>query len=260
MPELPDVEIMKQYVDATALHHKIKEVNVTETRILENISKSRFSRELKGKSFSKTTRRGKHLFIKAAGRYLHMHFGMTGNVKYFKGTDDQLRHVRVLLQFANGYRLAYICQRLLGRVGLVDTIEEYIETNKLGPDVLEISPDDFQKAAQSTQKGVKSFLTDQQTMAGLGNVYADEILFQSGIHPKAAANSLDEDRLQKLYKKIHKVCDYAVNHKADPEQFGKSWLLPRRGKNETCPRCGGSIQQIKVSGRSSYLCPQCQSK
>lgn len=260
MPELPDVQMFKQYVDATALHQKVKDVKVAESKILDKISKSKFSDYVKGKSFASTRRHGKHLFIKADGRYVHLHFGMTGSLKYFKEQDDQLHHVRVLFTFTNGYRLAYICQRLLGKVGIVDSIDDYIDKNDLGQDALQISLEDFKKAANSTKKAVKPFLMDQKKIAGLGNIYTDEILFQSRIHPEKAANKMNESQLKKIYQNIHKVSNYAVKHKADPEQFGKSYLLPWREKGAACPRCDTSIKQTKISGRTSYVCPKCQKK
>lgn len=259
MPELPDVELFKKYLSATALHKKIAEVEVLEPKVLKDTSVSGLRKALKNKVFSNADRYGKNLFVKTSGRYLlRLHFGMTGYLQYFKDQDDEVRHIRVLFCFTDGYNLAYICQRLLGEVSLEESIEDFVERNRLGPDASEISLEEFKKAAVGKRGAIKSLLMDQSKIAGLGNIYADEVLFQSRVHPKSNAKSLEESNIRNIYRNINKVLAYAVKKRANPELFGKSYLLPYREKEGECPRCHTAIRQIKVSGRTSYFCPECQ--
>lgn len=260
MPELPDVEIFKRYMNATALHQNISDVEVFESKVLKNISASDFKSYLKKKDFLNTDRYGKNLFVQTSGQYLlRLHFGMTGFLKYFKNNNG-LRHVRLLFSFTNGFKLAYICQRLLGQVSLENSISDFVDRRNLGIDALKMSLEEFQDAAGRTKQTIKSLLMDQRKIAGLGNIYTDEILFQSGLHPKNITKNLHKKQVKKIYKNINRVLLHAIDCKVDPERFDKSYLLPQRSKRGECPRCGTSIERIQISGRTSYFCPKCQKK
>lgn len=263
MPELPDVEVLKQYVDATSLHKRIKQVRVQSSKVLENISTQELASDLQGSSFESTGRHGKYLFLKlASGRWLALHFGMTGFLKYFKNMQKEPAHDRLLITFENGYHLAYDCQRLFGEVQIVDDIEGFLEEKQLGPDALDTEFDfaAFKEVFAGRQGMVKSTLMNQQILAGIGNVYSDEILFRAGLHPKTKVNELGENALQNLFDKIREVLPSVIEYRADPEKMPDSFLLPHRQKDGTCPKCQGKIEQIKVSGRTAYFCPKCQQK
>ncbi len=259
MPELPDVDVYKTYLNACGLHQGISDIEITEPRILVETSSAALKRYLKNKQFTATDRYGKHLFVHTDGAMIvHMHFGMTGFLKYFKNKNECPAHTRLLIRFVNDYHLAFSCRRLLGQVGLASGVEDFIAANDLGPDALQISFDAFKEAMQGSQKAIKSLLMDQTKIAGLGNVYVDEILFHARLHPKIAARRLSEEQLNTLYQTMIDVLRYAIDKKADPERFGASYLLPQRHKNGRCPRCKTALSQIKITGRTSYLCRQCQ--
>ena len=117
MPELPDVEVFKRYLDATALHKTITDVEVESTQILDGVSKGKLHKSLKGRQFLSTHRHGKHLLVALEKEsWLTLHFGMTGFLKYFKQMDKDPEHDRMLISFDNGYHLAYVSQRKLGAV------------------------------------------------------------------------------------------------------------------------------------------------
>ncbi len=261
MPELPDVEEFKKYVDSTSLHKTIEKAKVKDTQVLENISAKKLEKELEANKLESTYRQGKYLFVKlSSGKYLLMHFGMTGKLKYFKDQKQEPEHTRLLLSFKNGYYLAYDNQRKLGKLGVVVNIDEYVKNKNLGPDVLD--PDfDFKKFKQSA-KGkksmIKSFLMNQKIMSGIGNIYSDEILFQAKIHPKTKVNSLEENQLKKLFKFIKDVMQRSIDSRADPDNLPDSFIITHREKGEKCPGCGGKINKTTVSGRSAYYCPNCQ--
>jgi formamidopyrimidine-DNA glycosylase len=260
MPELPDVEVFKQYLDATSLHKKIESVQITDERVLESLSKNKLTRALKGKTFRSARRHGKYLFVEldGGGLWLVLHFGMTGFLKYFKDTDNKSSHPRILIQFTNGYHLSYDCQRMLGEVNVTDDVEKFLRTRDLGMDALDVDLETFKDLLGKTRGAVKSALMNQKLLAGIGNVYSDEILFQAGVHPKTQANKLDEKQLEKIFDDMQKVLETAIDCGADPEKMPEFYILPERRKKGKCPRCSGEIVKEKVSGRTAYFCPKCQ--
>lgn len=267
MPELPDVEGFKRYLDATSLHQKIESVRVTKAKVLRGISGAKLGRALSGHSLERTRRHGKHLFAALDdGRWLRLHFGMTGRLAYFKHLDDDPEHDRVRFDFANGYHLAFDDQRLFGQVGLIEDPDAFIAAQGLGPDAMDDSFDrtTFIEQMQSRKGGIKSALMDQSFLAGIGNLYADEILFQAKLHPNASVQKLDRKTLGRLYTTMRRVLRVAVERGAGSEELvdklPRSYLLPNREAGRDCPRCGGPIQRIKTAGRTTYFCPQCQKK
>lgn len=145
MPELPDVEVFKQYLDATSLHQEIEDVDVRNRKILEDTSVQELGKGLNGRRLESTYRHGKYLFAQLDDdNWLMLHFGMTGKLKYFKVMEKEPEHDRLLLEFSNGYHLAYDCQRMLGHVALIEDAAAFIEEKELGPDALD---DDFDFAA-----------------------------------------------------------------------------------------------------------------
>lgn len=263
MPELPDVQVFKEYLDATSLHQQITDVEVGRDDMLEGLSSRSLQRRLRDASLESTQRHGKYLFVEVGDDgWLVMHFGMTGYLDYAR-TGNPPTHTRVLLRFDNGAHLAYVSQRLLGSIHWSETPGAFVERHRLGIDGLDDDLDirRFQQLMDSKRGTIKSALMDQQTIAGLGNVYSDEILFQARVHPKAAVSSLDRDTLKEIHRQIRRVLTASVRARAQPEEMPKSFLTRRRGaKNAACPRCGAALETVKVSGRTAYFCPKCQSQ
>jgi formamidopyrimidine-DNA glycosylase len=263
MPELPDIEVFKQYFDATSLHQEIKEISVRDDIVLKNLTAKRLQTELRGNSFESSQRHGKYLFTQTNDQWLTWHFGMTGQLQYFKEIADEPDYVPILISFANNYHLAYVMPRKLGRIELIGSIEEFLDNQKLGPDVLQSAFGfaAFKQAISGRRSMVKTTLMNQEIMAGIGNVYSDEILYQARIHPRTKINALGEDALDRLYQTMRRVLQIAIDdYRANPGQFPESWLTPHRNDGEQCPNCDGQIKRIKISGRSAYYCPGCQRK
>lgn len=261
MPELPDVETFRRYLAATSLHKKIKEVDIYSRQVLEDTSASQLKDALKGRQFDTARRHGKYLAAGVdSGEWLVMHFGMTGFLKYFKRMEEEPPHERLLVTFTNGYHLAYDCQRKLGQVTLVEDFDRFIEDKALGPDALAQDLDfhTFRKAVVERRASIKSVLMNQKIIAGIGNVYSDEILFQAQIHPKVRVDSLPDEALQRLFAARETVLKTAVGRQANPEEFPVSFMTPLRGSDGKCPKCGGQIEKTTVSGRTAYYCANCQ--
>jgi formamidopyrimidine-DNA glycosylase len=261
VPELPDVEIFRQYLSATSLHQPIREVVECQKSLLRGLSLKSLEKRLVGKTFAGATRHGKYLFAEVEDEgFLVFHFGMTGFLRYFKGEGKEPRHVRLLLQFENGYRLAYDCQRKLGRIAFTETVEGFVRKKDLGPDAMKICHDmgGITKLLEGRRGAIKPLLMNQGTLAGIGNIYSDEILFQSGVHPKTPARALDDKSGKSIFVNMGEVLRTAIERRVGEKGWPGDWLLPHRKPGEVCPRCGGKIVRLKVSGRSAYLCEEHQ--
>lgn len=259
MPELPDVEVFRRYFDRTSLHYKIESVKVTNEIVLADVGRSALGRKLHDRSFTGSQRHGKQMFAELDdGGWLTLHFGMTGFLKYFKNASSAPDHPRVVVAFDNGYRLAWDSQRMIGRVGLTESTDTFVEHHQLGPDAMDIDADELGRRLGDHRGMIKPALMDQSLVAGIGNVYSDELLFQVRVHPRTPAGDLTEAEMLELHGTIGGVFDTVIDAGAVPERM-PAWLLTaHRGRDDTCPRCGGELKKIAVSGRNGYLCPTCQ--
>jgi len=261
MPELPDVEIFKRYLDATSLHQRIDNVDVRNAYILKETSGRELARRLKGRSFESSRRHGKHLFVRADGElWLRLHFGMTGSLQYFKNDEQSPRHARVVFVFANNHRLAFDDQRQFGQIGLLKDVDGFLKRRALGPDALDIDLAKFRKILAKRRGAVKSILMNQRLIAGIGNIYADEILFRTRMHPATEIARLSDKALTKLSRATHYILEKAIAAKANANQMPKSWLLPHRGKYGKCPRCGRELKSSRIGGRTAWFCQHCQKR
>lgn len=261
MPELPDVEVIKNEMESTAINKKIASVDVLDEGIIEGSERS-FQMRLKDQTFKSVNRYGKYLFVKLdRDETLLLHFGMTGKVKYYKEEDESIKYARVVFNFKNGYKLAYSNKRKLGKVSLIGKPEDFVKEQELGPDAGsdDLKWEDFKNALEGRRGKIKSVLMNQKILAGIGNIYSDEILFQAGILPFAKVDKLDEEELKKIYDTMKSVFEQAI--KAETKgKFPKKFLKPIRNEGEECPICGGKIEREKISGRSSYYCRNHQKK
>jgi len=257
MPELPDVAVFKNYLDSTALHQRISNVKLRDAEKMSQPSRRELRAALIGQCFKASRRHGKYLFAEIDnGKYLVLHFGMTGFVKYFENSTKRPEHTRLLIEFDNEYHLAYDCQRKLGKFTITDDIDEFIGEKELGPDALDPTLDElrFSEIVASHRGAIKSTLMNQQILAGIGNVYSDEILFHAKIHPKRKSEQLTNRSIRQIFKIMRRVLNTAIDCKVTPDKFPKGYLLPNRRLGLKCPQCGGEIVKQKVSGRAGYLC------
>ena len=271
MPELPDVETFKRYFDATSLHQQIHAADVRDAYVLKGISAREFARRLKGRCFESTRRHGKHLFVRAdRDVWLRLHFGMTGSLHYFKHDErapkpasadaSAGRHTRVLFLFTNGHRLAFEDQRKFGEVGLVGDVDQVLKNRALGPDALDMNLAQFKEIFGKHHAAVKTILLNQKLIAGIGNLYADEILFRARIHPSTQALALKADTVAKIFRATGDILRKAIDAAADTDRMPKSWLLPHRGRGGKCPRCGCRLKSATIGGRTAWFCIHCQKR
>ncbi len=259
MPELPDVEIFRQYAEKHALNKTITGIDYNDAQVLES-SRQLISKSLLHESFTNAQRRGKYVLLKCGSRWLVLHFGMTGNLQYFDSNDDTPEYAQMVIRFDNGHSLAYISKRKLGRIMVAREIDDFFDEHDIGEDALEVDWEDFKKIMKGKHGGIKSALMDQSKISGVGNIYADEILFQEKIHPETRLDQLDDDSLKSLYNTMRRVMRVAIRHDADPQDLPRDYLLANRSEGRSCPVCSGTIKKMTVNGRSTYICPKCQKK
>lgn len=257
MPELPEVETFKRYLDETSLNQTVTSVEVTDERIL-NIEESYLRKSVTGKKFESSVRHGKYLLVYLNPKFLVLHFGMSGDLGYYNDKDDPPKFSKVIFQFGNGFNLAYISIRMFGKVSIANSFEEFIEKKKLGPDAYKMSFEEFYEALQRRTAIAKSALLNQSFIAGVGNIYSDEILFRTKIHPKTNINSLSDNKVKELYGNIIDVLEFGIKKKGDLSTYPNEFLIPHRKKEEKCPNCNSEIIRIEISGRRGFFCPSCQ--
>lgn len=259
MPELPEVEVLRKELEPILTGKTILEVNVLDPRL-------RVQREsLEGKTILPLERLGKYLiFPFKEGGYLVVHLGMTGQLEV---TPENVphKHRRVYFVLSSGMYLSFIDPRKFGKMFFLEAYQALQE--KLGVDPL--SPDftflRFLSLLRGTKR-LKDFLLDQRNIAGIGNIYASEILFRARLHPKRSASSLSFEEKERLFTSILAVLKEAIAAKGTTirdfrrpsgEEGNFQDLLSVYGKTQ-CPQCGTPIVREVISSRSTYFCPRCQ--
>ena len=261
MPELPEVESYRRFLHANALGRRIALVPHLDASLVRHTEPAALAAQLTGSHISSTSRHGKLAFAKLSrGDHLVLHFGMTGYLTVH-GSAEIPRHARLVLDFAAGDSLAYICQRKFGYLSLTDDPEGFVRGLGWGPDALnQLDERTFAEGLAATRSPVKAALLDQRRWAGIGNLYADEALFQARIRPAAPSNRLGPRRVRRLYEVVREVLRTAVERSADFEAYPDGYLLTNRGPDVPCPRCGTGLRSTKVGGRTTIYCNRCQSR
>ncbi len=270
MPELPEVETYRRYLEQTALHQTVTDIYVEDTKLLTT-DYDTLAEKLKGRQFTGTRRTGKNLFVLLDAPYaLRMHFGMSGSLAYFHHTEATPRFARIVFSLAGGFRLGFLCPRKFERIGLVDDVEAFLADKKIGKDGLEISILELGQTLRRKKALIKPVLLDQATVAGLGNWIVDEVLFQARIHPEKLAAQLTDNEVNAIHTAIRLVLETAIAHEAVYSRFPESFLIHARewdkspyadaNRHRYCPRCGNGLQTSKVGGRTTYACGNCQRK
>jgi formamidopyrimidine-DNA glycosylase len=255
LPELPEVETYARYFARHALQQKIARVDVRDERILGEVRRETFARKLKGREFTSVRRHGKHLFADAGTTWLHLHFGMTGDLAYGSTVP---RFARVVFTFDNGRQLAFEDMRLFGLADLVSDPDAFIRDRNLGPDPLSLTAGRFAALLEKRRGTVKSLLMTQEVIAGLGNLYVDEILYQTSVHPRRAVDRLRDGEVRALYTTMRRILREAISRHARESELPRNYLYHHREVGERCPRCGGTIQRSVVFGRTTYFCAKHQ--
>jgi formamidopyrimidine-DNA glycosylase len=262
MPELPDVAQFEKMMSEDVLGRTVEKTSVLDERILEEgLTAQSLGRRLKSRTLKKTHRHGKYLLVRAGDAgWLVLHFGMTGEPVVYAKDEAAPDYARLIIDFKDGGHFAVVWKRMLGELGFAESVAEFVNKQELGPDALseDMDGDAFHELFKGRNGMIKSLLMDQSILAGIGNVYSDEILFQSGVHPKRRADDVDEKEYKTLFRAMRRVLETALRHEANPKKFPKRYLLRSAEEGGKCPKCEDKITKVKVSGRSARVCEKCQ--
>ena len=292
MPELPEVETVRQDLRIRLLNKKIKNVTVLNSKTVGSDPES-FVKTLSGTFFIDILRRGKLLIfkLKKSDSYLLAHLKMTGQLIYLSGNKISVgghslsshsyekavggelpnKYTRVIINFVDGSHLFFNDLRKFGYMKLVSQAElEAFILKNYGPEPLsaEFVLDDFIVKLKKRQRNIKAVLLDQKIVAGLGNIYVDEVLFAAGVRPMRVASSLTKIEVTKIYKEIKKILAIAITYRGTTfsnyvDSEGKRGNFSTRLKvygraKLKCLKCSTAIIKIKIAGRGTHYCPNCQ--
>jgi len=267
MPELPEVETIKRGLKKRILRKRVKRVEINTTRMLKGCSANRFKREVEGKIFREVIRRGKYLIlVLSSGRKIVIHLRMTGQLIY--GKKDARSRISFFL--SDGKYLNLNDRRHLGEIRLVKNWQKVPGIAKIGLEPLrqDFGVKAFYRMLSRRKAKIKPLLMNQEFLAGVGNIYAQEALFKAGIHPERQAHRLEPGEAKSLFFEIRKVLKESINYRGsslssyvDAEGKGGSFHFRLRvyGRGgEPCVKCGTPLEFIKLAGRGTSFCPNCQ--
>ena len=279
MPELPEVETIKRDLQKIILGKKIIKVHVYNPMVIREPAPEIFKESLKGLTIKKILRRGKLLILELSnGKFLTVHFKMTGQLVLRQAHSADKRQLvtsapgktitRVTFYLSSGMILDFNDQRLFGELRLIDDWQKLKFIQSLGPEPLDLTSANFQDMLAQRKTRIKPLLMDQSFIAGIGNIYASEILFRAKINPQRSAQSLSPEEQLVLYKEIQKVLKSAIKHggssvddyvrvsgkNGDYARFHR--VYGREGK--PCFVCSSPVEKIAQGGRGTYFCARCQ--
>jgi len=282
MPELPEVETIRKDLQEKITYKQIKDVIVNISKIIKKPSLEEFIIKTKDKKIKEIDRRGKYIIIHLDSEdKLIVHLGMTGlliypynkNSKEILEGEIKAKHNHLVFTFTDDTQLVFNDVRRFGKIFLVSNIDEVESIVKLGVEPLEdyFTEEVFiQVLNKKKNSKIKSFLMKQEFITGLGNIYANEVLYRSNIHPLRLISSLNKEEVRNLYQQIKLVLSEAVELRGstvadeayrdtdgEKGKFAKKLQVYAR-KGEPCIKCGHHIEVVKIEGRSTFICPQCQ--
>lgn len=267
MPELPEVQTVLDTLEKQIKNRKIVKVKVLYKPIVE-LNDRTFSRRLVGQHFRNFKRRGKYLLFEMDDITLVSHLRMEG--KYFI-LDDKIalnKHDHVIFYLDNGKQLRYNDVRKFGRMELIDKENDYRVFKNLGPEPFskEFNIKYCKEYLKDKRVPFKTVILDQSFVAGVGNIYADEIIYAMGINPNKLACKLTDDNIKDLISNTRRILKRAIkaggttirSYTSSLGVTGRFQLKLSVHTMDKCKKCGSKIKKIVVGGRGTYYCPKCQ--
>lgn len=274
MPELPEVEtIVRDLCRSRLVGARIIRLEVFWPKTLAGADPQQLKRRIRGASITCFERHGKLLILRLSdGHCFVIHLRMSGRLLVRPGAEPRDKHEHFILYFEDGRSLRFSDARKFGRI--VYAASPSVRTDKLGEDAYagRLEAGRFCVKLGGKKKGLKALLLDQTFLAGIGNIYADEILWKAGLHPLKHAHRLTQVQAERLYRAIRSVLGEAIAHRgtsisktsANFYSLGVKWgqhqdyLKVYRRTGKPCVACGGSIRRTVVAQRSTHFCPACQ--
>ena len=271
MPELPEVETVRRGLEKLILGKKISNIDIHYPKMIKT-DLHEFQKEMPGQVILSMGRRGKYLLFYLSDKVLISHLRMEGKYFYYPDQVPERKHAHILIHFEDGGTLVYEDVRKFGTMELLPPklLEAYFVTKKLGPEPTEQDFDlaRLKLALKKSKKPIKSHLLDQTLVAGLGNIYVDEVLWRAKIHPFRSSNSLSSQEARKVHDETIKVLGQAVEKggstiRTYTNAFGEDGTMQEFHQvydktGQACSRCGAIIEKIQLGGRGTHFCPKCQ--
>lgn len=275
MPELPEVEAIRRVIEPQIQGVAIKQMVVNRPEVVAHPDAGKFCRRLAGQIFDRVIRRGKFLvLLLKSGDKIMIHLRMTGCLLLAPADYPEEKHTHIIFQLSNGKELRFSDTRRFGRLWLIKEGETDTCSGieKLGKEPLaaDFTAEYLSGRLGKRKKTVKECLMDQSVIAGIGNIYADEILFAAKIYPAQPANSLTDEEWKRLAEIIpERLAFFIQKNEIAPEEYletkGRDYrntpfLQVYGHEGEACPVCGTALCRMMIGGRSSTYCPSCQKK
>lgn len=274
MPELPEVQTVVNDLNAAGLQGlSITGAEVFWPRTVEPLTPEAFSRQLSGQTIQRIWRRAKYIvWDLSRGDHLLIHLRMSGRLHLAEPEKPREKHEHVILHLNDGRQLRFHDTRKFGRMSLANSADQAL--GHLGPEPLadDFTAKDFHESLHKHKRQLKPLLLDQSFLAGLGNIYVDEALWEARIHPQRLSSSLSKQESRALHKAIRKVLNKGLKNLGTTLGTGKANFYSvgrRQGRNSDelnvfrrhglpCPHCQHAIERLIVGQRSTHICPVCQ--
>ena len=266
MPEAPDLEVIGEFLNHRVQGQSIESATVLRPTVLRSLVGELCS-DVLGRSFDRFHRRGKYLLADLSGdRCLAINPMLSGALQYCDPEERMQKHTCVVFALAGGRELRYLDDRQMGKVYYVkpDQLSQIHRLLDQGPDVLDgISLEEFQGRLKRFHGEIKGILTRGSFIAGIGNAYADEILFKAGLSPFRKCRGLSAEEVARLHGECREVVDEAIG--VLRERMGdaihvkiRDFLKVHRKGGQPCPHCGGTISELTANRRITSYCRRCQ--
>ena len=268
MPEVPDLEAIRTFLNDRIVGELVEGVDVL-IPVVIRVPRDEFIRLMTDDSFGEVHRYGKFLlFSLASGRILVVNPMLTGRFAYVAPSARKHARTCFVLKLSNGWELRYADQRFMGRVYLVQTdeLKTVPQFAEMGPDVLspELTEEAFKDRLHRYNGQIKNILVNHRFVAGIGNAYSDEILWEARIHPYRKRTLISDEEAAALYHAVRSVFDWAgpivaekMTESLDYSEWRDHLRVHRRG-GQPCPRCGATISEITAGQRITSFCRSCQ--
>ena len=271
MPELPEVETVRRGLETLILGKKISSIEIRYPKMIKT-DLDEFQKEVPGQIVELMGRRGKYLLFYLTDKVLISHLRMEGKYFYYPDQVPERKHAHVFFQFEDGGTLVYEDVRKFGTMELLapQFLDAYFVSKKLGPEPREDDFDlqTFQAALSKSKKPIKSHLLDQTLVAGLGNIYVDEVLWRAQVHPARPSQSLTVEEVTAIHDQTIAVLGQAVEKggstiRTYTNAFGDDGTMQDFHQvydkaGQECSHCRTVIEKIQLGGRGTHFCPQCQ--
>jgi formamidopyrimidine-DNA glycosylase len=264
MPELPEIYVLARDMQEELVGRTIRAIEVLQPKCL-NLPEEAFQAALAGAQIRGVSSHGKWLRVDTTQGWLLLGLGMGGEI-LLTDPDHLPDKYRLVFDFADGACLA-VNFWWFGYAHHVRDLADHPMTAGLGPDFMALTLDDFRARLRGRRGGIKSFLLDQKRVAGIGNVYVQDPLFQAGIHPLRAINTLGDGEVKALWQALRETLQQSIDHGGSQwEQnlygahgrWDSKFLLVAYREGQPCPTCGTAVQKIKTGSTSTHICPACQ--